>query len=119
MKITEYTLCFFGKNEDSIPLTMEQGEKLKMVLISPSCPRFVLVDGMAINVSSIKGVYLKKKMVNKLDNRGIPQLEQEDRLLTESEKRVHQMYVSLKGKLFENVKMLSNKERTDIQEQRD
>ena len=90
-QIHSYKLYLFSsKNEnDYIPLSQEQGQKLAMVLTSDSKRKFILINNDIVNTSAIEQIV---KYDSKINN------EPEFRELTPSEEKTQKLYLEFKNK---------------------
>ena len=77
-------------------LSQEQGEKLAMVLVSPNCPKFVIVNDNVINVASIRSIEREeKKEYKRIDGELVSVNVKKE--LGGTDLAIHNKYLALKG----------------------
>ena len=77
-------------------ISQEQGEKLAMVLSSPSCPKFVMVNDNILNIASIRSIEREEKREPKMID-GVLRDVKVMRELSGIALDVHNKYLELKG----------------------
>jgi len=85
MKILDYRLYLYNHKQGEFEwISMEQGQRLIMILSQPNPPKFVLIDNNLINASNIS------KIEEQPENDGIWTIK--DRELTESEEKTQKLF---------------------------
>ena len=100
-QIYEYKLYLYGKDEEPMVISQEQGQMLAMLLSSDPNRKFILIGDDVVNTSAIKTILKTIKMKQTTVDGKLLE-EHEIRELTESEASVQQKYLE-----FTHKKLLS------------
>lgn len=100
-QIYKYKINIIGKKEESYEISQEQGQKTIMALAVENPPKFIVIDGNAINTSVIGSVDRFPSKTYSTDGRQV--LIPEVRELTESEAKINDIF----EKFTNNKKLLS------------